>query len=194
MPKVGMQPIRRQQLIEATLSAVNELGFHDASIVQIARRAGVSSGIISHYFKDKHGLMEATMRYLLKQLSQEVSTCLADAEPTAQARLYAIVAGNFSQSQVDHAAMKTWLAFWANSLHHPDLQRLQRINHDRLHSNLKHEFAKRLAPKAADQAAYGLAALIDGFWLRGALCPHAFDPDLTLQLCHDYIQQQLKQI
>ena len=53
MPKVGMQPIRRQQLIDATLAAVNELGFAEASISQIAQRAGVSNGIISHYFKGK---------------------------------------------------------------------------------------------------------------------------------------------
>lgn len=53
MPKVGMQPIRRRQLIDATLEAINEVGMHDATIAQIARRAGVSTGIISHYFKDK---------------------------------------------------------------------------------------------------------------------------------------------
>ena len=33
MPKVGMQPIRRQQLIEATLAAVNEVGMHDACLL-----------------------------------------------------------------------------------------------------------------------------------------------------------------
>ncbi len=44
MPKVGMQPIRRRQLIDATLEAINEVGMHDATIAQIARRAGVSTG------------------------------------------------------------------------------------------------------------------------------------------------------
>ncbi|SQC93751.1 transcriptional regulator BetI [Cedecea neteri] len=47
MPKKGMQPIRRRQLIDATLSAINEVGMHDATVAQIARRAGVSTGIIS---------------------------------------------------------------------------------------------------------------------------------------------------
>ena len=68
MPKVGMQPIRRRQLIDATLEAINEVGMHDATIAQIARRAGVSTGIISHYFKDKNGLLEATMRDITGQL------------------------------------------------------------------------------------------------------------------------------
>ena len=48
MPKLGMQPIRRRQLIDATLDAINEVGMHDATIAQIARRAGVSTGSISH--------------------------------------------------------------------------------------------------------------------------------------------------
>ncbi len=51
MPKLGMQSIRRRQLIDATLEAINEVGMHDATIAQIARRAGVSTGIISHYFR-----------------------------------------------------------------------------------------------------------------------------------------------
>lgn len=53
MPKLGMQSIRRRQLIDATLEAINEVGMHDATIAQIARRAGVSTGIISHYFRTK---------------------------------------------------------------------------------------------------------------------------------------------
>ncbi len=57
MPKLGMQSIRRRQLIDATLEAINEVGMHDATIAQIARRAGVSTGIISHYFRDKNGLL-----------------------------------------------------------------------------------------------------------------------------------------
>ncbi|SQK76818.1 transcriptional regulator BetI [Tatumella ptyseos] len=55
MPKVGMQPIRRRQLIDATLETINDVGLHYATIAQIAKRAGVSTGIISHYFGTKTG-------------------------------------------------------------------------------------------------------------------------------------------
>lgn len=107
-----MQPIRRQQLIDATLAAVNDVGMHDATIAQIARRAGVSNGIISHYFKDKNGLLEATMRYLISHLGEAVRRRLqAQTDQSPAARLQAIVAGNFDDSQINSAAMKTWLAF-----------------------------------------------------------------------------------
>ncbi len=126
MPKVGMQPIRRRQLIDATLEAINEVGMHDATIAQIARRAGVSTGIISHYFKDKNGLLEATMRDITGQLRDAVLNRLhALPHGSAEQRLQAIVGGNFDETQISGAAMKAWLAFWASSMHQPMLYRLQ---------------------------------------------------------------------
>ncbi|WEF10582.1 transcriptional regulator BetI [Pectobacterium actinidiae] len=192
MPKVGMQPIRRQQLIEATLAAINDVGMHDASIVQIARRAGVSNGIISHYFRDKNGLLEATMRYLISHLGQAVKSRLMNlAENTPRARLRAIVQGNFDDSQTNSAAMKTWLAFWASSLHSPMLHRLQQVNDRRLYSNLCVEFSRCLSKDNARIAAKGLAGLIDGLWLRGALSDDAFNREDALGITYAYIEQQL---
>ncbi|AIU88896.1 transcriptional regulator BetI [Pectobacterium odoriferum] len=192
MPKVGMQPIRRQQLIEATLAAINDVGMHDASIVQIARRAGVSNGIISHYFRDKNGLLEATMRYLISHLGLAVKSRLLNlAENTPRARLRAIVQGNFDDSQTNSAAMKTWLAFWASSLHSPMLRRLQQVNDRRLYSNLCVEFSRCLSKDNARIAAKGLAGLIDGLWLRGALSHEAFNREEALSITYEYIDQQL---
>lgn len=107
MPKLGMQSIRRRQLIDATLEAINEVGMHDATIAQIARRAGVSTGIISHYFRDKNGLLEATMRDITSQLRDAVLNRLhALPQGSAELRLQAIVGGNFDETRVSSAAMK----------------------------------------------------------------------------------------
>ncbi|MCT9630899.1 transcriptional regulator BetI [Pseudomonas aeruginosa] len=192
MPKVGMQPIRRSQLIHATLEAVDQVGMGDASIALIARLAGVSNGIISHYFQDKNGLLEATMRHLLSALSKAVRerrAALYDDSPRAHLR--AIVEGNFDDSQVNGPAMKTWLAFWATSMHQPALRRLQRVNDHRLYSNLCYQFRRQLSADDARAAARGLAALIDGLWLRGALTGDAFDTDEALNIAYDYLDQQL---
>ncbi len=192
MPKVGMQPIRRKQLIHATLEAVDQVGMSDASIAMIARLAGVSNGIIAHYFQDKNGLLEATMRHLMKALNQAVRErreLLADSSP--RAHLKAIIDGNFDDSQVNGPAMKTWLAFWAFSMHQPSLHRLQRVNDHRLHSNLCCEFRRVLPLEDARSAARGLAALIDGLWLRGALSGDAFDTAQAQQIAYEYMDFQL---
>lgn len=192
MPKVGMQPIRRSQLIAATLEAVDQVGMGDASIAYIARLAGVSNGIISHYFKDKNGLLEATMRHLMQALSNAVRerrAALADDNPRAHLR--AIIGGNFDDSQVSGPAMKTWLAFWATSMHQPALRRLQRVNDHRLYSNLCCEFRRVLDLQSARAAAVGLAALIDGLWLRAALSGDALDAQQAPQIAYDYLDQLL---
>ncbi|MFB4392651.1 MULTISPECIES: transcriptional regulator BetI [unclassified Pseudomonas] len=192
MPKVGMQPIRRQQLIDATLQAVDQVGLGDASIALIARLAGVSNGIISHYFQDKNGLIAATMRHLMNALSEgTVARRQALTDDSPRAHLQVIIEGNFDATQVSGPAMKTWLAFWAASMHQPSLHRLQRINDHRLYSNLCFQFRRVLPRDEARSAARGLAALIDGLWLRGALSGDAFDTDQAVRIAYEYMDQQL---
>lgn len=192
MPKLGMQSIRRRQLIDATLEAINEVGMHDATIAQIARRAGVSTGIISHYFRDKNGLLEATMRDITSQLRDAVLNRLhALPQGSAERRLQAIVGGNFDETQVSSAVMKAWLAFWASSMHQPMLYRLQQVSSRRLLSNLVSEFRRELPRQQAQEAGYGLAALIDGLWLRAALSGKPLDKPLAHSLTRHFITQHL---
>jgi TetR/AcrR family transcriptional repressor of bet genes len=190
MPKLGMQPIRRRQLIDATLDAINEVGMHDATIAQIARRAGVSTGIISHYFKDKNGLLEATMRDITGQLRDAVLNRLHALPDGSAGAPQAIVGGNFDETQISSAAMKAWLAFWASSMHQPMLYRLQQVS-SRLLSNLVYEFRRELPREQAQEAGYGLAALIDGLWLRAALSGKPLDKTLAQSLTSHFISQHL---
>jgi len=187
-----MQPIRRRQLIDATLDTINDVGINDATIAQIARRAGVSTGIISHYFKDKNGLLEATMRDITRQLRDAVAVRLKPlAQATTEVRLLAIVDGNFDETQVHSAAMKAWLDFWASSMHQPQLGRLERVSSRRLFSSLTAEFRRELPREQARLAAHGLASLIDGLWLRAALSGKPFNPDVARTLTTQFIRQQL---
>ncbi|MBX9755729.1 MAG: TetR family transcriptional regulator C-terminal domain-containing protein, partial [Pseudomonadaceae bacterium] len=43
----------------------------------------------------------------------------------------------------------------------------------------------------ARSAARGLAALVDGLWLRGALSGAAFDVEQALQIAYEYLDLQL---
>ncbi|MGM0631207.1 MAG: transcriptional regulator BetI [Pseudomonadota bacterium] len=163
MPKVGMESMRRQQLIDATIDVVADVGLRGATINLISRRAGMSSGIISHYFGGKQALIEASVRYLLSQLKMEQSP------DNPYDRLMKIVDLNFSDVQQADSSTKTWLSFWGQSMHDADLYRLQELNKRRLVSNLRYSFKQLLNPESAREAAEVTAALIDGFWLRCAL-------------------------
>ena len=111
MPKVGIEPIRKKQLIEATLRSINEYGLQGTTINTISRFSGMSSGIISHYFGGKQGLIEATVRYLLEQLKVTLLQHVSTAETSPQQRLMMIVKSNFTNIQQSDAATGTWLSF-----------------------------------------------------------------------------------
>ncbi|WP_187774578.1 transcriptional regulator BetI [Billgrantia pellis] len=192
MPKIGMEPIRRHQLIQATMKAIDEVGLADATVMRIARHAGVSAGIISHYFGGKDGLLEATMRQILSDLGEAVAArrrALGSGSP--REHLQAIIDGNFDRSQVSGPAAKTWLAFWSSSMHKPQLQRLQQVNDRRLYSNLCSQFHRLMPREKARDAARGLAAMIDGLWLRGTLTPEGLDTERARRLAQAYLDQLL---
>ena len=110
---------------------------------------------------------------------------------SAERRLRAIVAGNFDDSQISSAAMKAWLAFWASSMHQPMLYRLQQVSSRRLLSNIVYEFQRELPRQQAQEAGYGLAALIDGLWLRAALSGKPLDKARAETLADHFISQYL---
>jgi len=194
MPKIGMQPLRRQQLIDATLESVAEHGLQNTTIVTISRIAGMSSGIISHYFGGKKDLIESALNYLLEQLRQAFLEGVAQEKPAAQLRLMLIVEANFSRFQRSILVTKTWLSFWANAMHDPALARLQSINSKRLYSNLRFSFGELLGAEQATNAAKQTAAMIDGFWLRSALSAQPEQEFVTAELlCKKFINDLIKQ-
>jgi TetR/AcrR family transcriptional repressor of bet genes len=188
MPKVGMREIRRAQLIRATMEVINDVGLLHASVAKIGQQAGISPSIINHYFDGKSGLVEATMRSILKDLSMGINLRLAKVpKDDMMARIAAIVGENFSSQQQDEAVVKTWLAFWAQAMHDPALKRLQRVNEKRLLSYLTFELKRCMPRHKAKMVAASIAALIDGIWLRGALNPQGIDPSLARQVITDYL-------
>jgi TetR/AcrR family transcriptional repressor of bet genes len=168
MPKIGMKPVRRQQLIDATIESVAELGLQATTINSISKKAGLSSGIISHYFAGKQGLIEAMVRYLLTSLKHELLERITPTT-TPEQRLMLIIEANFAWLQLRSDTTKTWLSFWAQSMHDVELHRLQNVNSRRLFSNLACSFKQLMSNDDARLAAELSAATIDGLWLRAAL-------------------------
>ncbi|MFP8965121.1 transcriptional regulator BetI [Pokkaliibacter sp. CJK22405] len=191
MPKVGMPEIRKPQLIEATLEVIGEVGLNKTTVAMISKKAGVSAGIINHYFGGKHGLLDASMRTILKELNDGVRERrdAVSAEKPYE-RIRAIVGGNFDSRQIDPRVMKTWLAFWAQAMHDPELARLQKVNEKRLLSHLRYELRKLMPAQRVENTSSAIAALIDGIWLRGALSG-GIDQRKALDIIDDFLSRQM---
>lgn len=65
---------RRRQLIAATVSVLSRCGYQNTSLAAIASEAGVSKGLLWHYFADGDDLMEQTARVTLVTLRETVAS------------------------------------------------------------------------------------------------------------------------
>jgi TetR/AcrR family transcriptional regulator, transcriptional repressor of bet genes len=72
---------RRAQIVDAAIKTLDEIGYVQASLAQIAKRAGISTALISYHFADKDDLMnhvlvkllEASTSYILERVHQHTT-------------------------------------------------------------------------------------------------------------------------
>ena len=159
---------RRAQLIEMTIDSLADVGYVESTLTRIGRRAGVSAGLVAHYFQDKDSLLEATFRSLVARLGVRMRARLRQAH-TPRGRVQAIIDANLAAEEFDRRTGTAWLAFWGQVPHVERLRRLQRVYQRRMLSNLRHGLRALLGAEEADSLAAMIAAMIDGVWLRAAL-------------------------
>jgi len=189
MPKVGMEPIRRAALVQATIDEIGEAGSLDVTVGQIAKRAGVSSGLAHHYFGTKDAILLSAMRHILRIYGDEVQARLSRADGPRE-RLEAIAEAGFAPSNFRPEVVAAWLTFYVKAQQSDEVARLLRVYQTRLRSNLLHEL-RPLLGEEADLAAAGIAAMIDGVYIRQSLRSGDPDPNRATALVRDYIDRVL---
>jgi AcrR family transcriptional regulator len=73
MPKLVDHDVRRKQLLDAVWRIIARAGIAGATTREIAREAGVSNGVLAHYFPDKDSLLTAALRSSYKQYYDRAS-------------------------------------------------------------------------------------------------------------------------
>ena len=81
---------RRGQIVRAAVKLFSEDGYYTTTIQQIARQAGVSTGLIYQYFRDKDDILFLSLKMVLDSYENEIPTQLAGVEHPVE-RLYRAV-------------------------------------------------------------------------------------------------------
>ena len=160
--------MRRRELVEVTIDSLAEVGFVGTTLAQIAARAGVSPGLVAHYFDDKDGLLDAAFRSLARRVGTQVRARLR-LVATPRGRIQAVIDANLAPEEFDQRTGGAWLAFWGQVLHVERLKRIQSVYQRRTLSTLRNSLLKLVPPDEAQSLAAMIAAMIDGVWLRAAL-------------------------
>ncbi|MGY6697523.1 MAG: choline-binding transcriptional repressor BetI [Roseinatronobacter sp.] len=167
MPKLGMEPIRRDALIKAAITEIGQSGALDVTVSRIAARAGMSSALAHHYFGSKEQMFLAAMRHVLTVYGAEIRGALTAAD-SPKGRLRALVLVSFTGSNFRRDMVAAWLNFYVMAQRQPEAARLLRVYQRRLRSNLRHA-VRQIASDRAPEIAEGAAAMIDGVYLHEAL-------------------------
>lgn len=185
-----MEPIRRRALIEATIAEIGQRGSLDVTVGQIARRAGMSSGLAHHYFGSKDQMLLAAMRHIMTEFGRRSCEGLARAG-TPRERLDAIIAASFDAREFRPEVVLSWLSFYVQAHSNPGARRLLRVYTRRLHSNLVYNLRQLTSQAQAHRIADGIAALIDGLYIRQALGTNPLDRFQTIDLVRNYLELAL---
>ena len=168
---------RRQALIAATLSLVSEGGARMATVRAIADRAGVTAGLIRHYFQTKENLIAQSYRHLMTGMNDISAAVLTYAPKDHHARLAAFVAASLRPPVVDNEALIRWASFIQETRRNPAMLDIHRQTYLGFRDQLQSLIAALPGNRSPDdlrQLAIACNAVIDGLWLEGGTLPDAF--------------------
>lgn len=191
MAKRSIKAMRRDELMDAAIAVIGEEGMANATMAIIARRAGMSAGLVNHYFDSKEELIALAMRNVSNLFRQDIMR-LAPANPTPAQRLKAIVDGSFVPQHLGAPKRAaTWMQFMIAAQTEPRIKHLYHLTGARFVSNIRYA-VRQLVP--ADQVADivdGIAALIDGFFWQSAGEYEEEDTERARRICWRYVCLQI---
>ncbi|MDF2682689.1 MAG: transcriptional regulator [Brevibacillus sp.] len=84
MPKVGMEPKRRADVINATLTCISNYGIDGMTLDKVAEYADCSKGVVTYYFKNKDNLtieaFKSFMAYYGLKIESEMDQTMSAGE------------------------------------------------------------------------------------------------------------------
>ncbi|MGB8818698.1 MAG: TetR family transcriptional regulator, partial [Rhizobiaceae bacterium] len=95
------EDFRRRELVEATLTCIATLGMERTTVREIAIKAGVTAGLIRHYFSSKEELVLAAYSHYVGQMAAQSRQTVENASSDPLTRLAAFVRTNLSAPVVD---------------------------------------------------------------------------------------------
>lgn len=124
MPKVGMEPIRRQQIRRAAAKVIARKGFRGTTLTEVARVAKVSTGMINHYYANKLAMLVDTLVYVSEGFQERNQKALEGAVGL-RAKIRAMLeVGLGRRTPEERQGHRVWIMALAEALTAPELERV----------------------------------------------------------------------
>jgi AcrR family transcriptional regulator len=198
-PRINIAGIRREQIVEAAAAIITEQGIQNLSLSEIEKRAGMSRGQLTYYFRTKEDILLAVFDRLVSLMHERVG------EPVCPAGQQA---GTWEW--IEHLLRKLLLTppmhpqfgclqytFLSQIAHRDDFRQklagLYRYWRQEMGQGLAEAFPTRLQGKPVPPQAFAslVQALMHGLAMQKTADPDAFDGAEMLALCLDVLGSYL---
>ncbi len=175
MPKIVNHEERREEVVAAARRVILREGIEAATTRAIAKEAGYSNGVLTHYFTDKDDILLSALQISHRGIVERLKDKLGGR--TGLAALRELLLDNVPLD--DERVQETWLevGFWSRSLTSPALLAVQREEAGELRYlvrsllNNAAETGEITTDEDLDDVAERLLALVDGLSVHRLLYP-----------------------
>ncbi len=121
MPKIGMGPARREQICRAAAAVIARNGFAGTTMRIVAGEAGVSTGMLNHYFANREELLNQALTHVAERSRRRYEAAIAGA-PAGRERLEALLDSVLGADAEAVETWRVWIAATGEAIHSPSLR------------------------------------------------------------------------
>lgn len=172
---------RRADLIEATAVVLAELGLAGTNVRAICAKAGVSPGLLRHYFGGIDDLVAATYEATSDRMDAIFAAAVEGAGPDPRAQLSAYLTASFRPPVTDPELLGAWTAFWALARSDARMATIHAESYAGYRARLG-ELLIACGAVAPERLAIMLTAMVDGLWLELSLDAASFGAEAAVEM------------
>jgi AcrR family transcriptional regulator len=186
---------RRIEVVEAAWRTIVREGLDRTSMRAIAQELGSSTGVITHYFRDKEELILFALERVFENVIDDMKACAKGRQGLDRLEQMIFVALPLKANDTDD--WKVWMAFLGYSIGRERLVQEHRKRYDRIRQIICQELADLQTAKLirADLdltlEANLLIALVDGMGTGSVICPEQFSIEQQQHLVRRHIDTLL---
>jgi AcrR family transcriptional regulator len=180
---------KRREIIEATWRVIDAGGLAGTTIREIAREAGCSSGVLSHYFADREDILASAMMMAHRGVRDRTDRQAEHLNGLTALRILMLESLPLDEQRVLEARIEA--CFWGAAVGNEKLMRLQNSEVegwcDRVRSRLLEagQAGELRVGVDIDDVVDRLLALMDGFSIQAVLNPKRTPPDRQVRHLDD---------
>ncbi|CAN5214307.1 TetR family transcriptional regulator C-terminal domain-containing protein [soil metagenome] len=186
--------VRRQDLLAVTINCLARLGPRATTGREICRQAGVSHGLLRHYFNNPEKLLLETYQDLCDRMIARFEEEMAAPHDDPWQTIDAFFAVLFSDTWANSDLLGAWIAFWTLVRSNDEFAQVSEDHNRRLRAMLV--IAVSRLPVGAikpDDLATLLSAVMDGLWLDFCLSPTRLPRERAMELGRIALRQLVPQ-